>query len=131
MVWSSHSMKETSRQLSKKPKVCEAYKETIYQYLPKGYIRQVDTTKEYTFLAHFPVVTADKDTTKTKIAFDASAEKDKISVNDLILAGLKLKNDLFDVLIWFKRNAVAVVCDISEMFLQIKLWPSDWYLQFL
>ena len=101
--------------------MCEAYKETIYQYLPKGYIRQVDTTKEYTFLAHFPVVTADKDTTKTKIAFDASAEKDKISVNDLILAGLKLKNNLFDVLIWFKRNAVAVVCDISEMFLQIKL----------
>ena len=98
--------------------MCEANNETIYQYLTKGYVRQVDATKEYTFLAHFPVVTADKDTTKTKIAF---VEKDKISVNNLILAGLKLKKGLFDVLIWFKRNAVAVVCEISEMFLQIKL----------
>ena len=26
-----------------------------------------------------------------------------------------LQNDLFDVLIRFRRNTVAVVCDISEM----------------
>ena len=32
-------------QLSKKPEVCKAYERTINQYLTKGYIRQVDTTK--------------------------------------------------------------------------------------
>ena len=36
-------------QLSKKPEVCKAYKKTINQYLKKGYIRQVDTTKEGNF----------------------------------------------------------------------------------
>ena len=84
----------------------------------------MDTTKESTFLAHFPVVKIDKDTTKTRMGFDASAKKDEISVNDLIHAGSKLQKDLFDVLIWFRRNSVAVVCGISEMYLQIELRPD-------
>ena len=46
-------------------------------------------------------------------------------MNGLIHAGSKLQNDLFDVLLLFRRNAVAVVCDISEMYLQIKLRPDD------
>ena len=71
----------------------------INQCLTKGYIRQVDTTKEGTFLVHFPVVRTDKDTTETRIVFDASAKKDGISVNDLIHEGPKLQNDLFDILI--------------------------------
>ena len=112
--------------------MCKAYEETISQYLTKGYIRQVDTTKEGTFLAHFPVVRTDKDTTKTRIVFDASAKKDGTSVNDLIHTGPKLQNDLFHVLIRFRRNDVAVVCDISEMYLQIKLRPEDCkYFRFL
>ena len=63
-------------QLSKKPEVCKAYEETINQYLSKGYIKQVDTTKEGNFLAHFPILRTDKDTTKTRIVFDSSAQKD-------------------------------------------------------
>ena len=54
----------------------------------------MDTTKESTFLAHFPVVKIDKDTTKTRMVFDASAKKDGISVNDLIHAGPKLRKDV-------------------------------------
>ena len=65
------------KQLTKKQEVCKANEETVNQYLTKGYIRQVDTTKEGTFLAHFPVIRTDKDTTKTRILFDASAKKDE------------------------------------------------------
>ena len=62
---------------------------------------------------------------------DTSAKKDGISVNYLIHAGPKLQNDLLDVLIRFRRNAVAV-CDIIEMYLQIKVRPDYCkYVQFL
>ena len=71
--------------------------------------RQVDTAKEDTFLAHFPVVRTDKDITKTIIVFDTSVKKDETAVNDLRHAGPKLQKDLFDVLIQFRRNVVAVV----------------------
>ena len=47
-------------QLSKKPEVCEAYEETISQYLRKGCDRQVDTMKDGNFLKHFPVARTDK-----------------------------------------------------------------------
>ena len=67
-------------------------------------------------LAHFPVVSTDTDTTKTRIVFDASAQKYGISVNDLIHAGPKLPNDLFDVLMRFRRISVAVIRDIRDKF---------------
>ena len=53
-------------------------------------------------------------------------------MNDLIHARPKLQSDLFHVFIRFRRNAATVACDISEMYLQIKLRPDDCkYLQFL
>lgn len=48
-----------------------------------------------------------------------------MSVNDLIHAGQKFQQDLFAVLVWFRRNAVAIACDISERYLQLKLTRSD------
>ena len=49
------------KQFLKKPEILKAYEETINQYLTKEYIRQVDATKEGTFLAHFRVVRTDKE----------------------------------------------------------------------
>ena len=37
----------------------------------------------------------------------------------------KLQNDLFSVLLRFRCNPVALMCDIKEMYLQIKLKPED------
>ena len=95
----------------------------INHFLTKEHIRKVVTTKQGNFLIHFPVVRTYKDT--SRIVFDASVKIDKISVNNLIHAAPKLQNDLFDVLIWSRRNIVAVVCDISEMYFQIKIRPDD------
>ena len=53
-------------------------------------------------------------------------------MNDLTHARPKLQSDLFDVFIGFRRNAAAVACDISEIYVQIKLRPNGCkYLQFL
>ena len=67
----------------------------------------------------------DKDTTKTRIVFDASAKYDCQSLNDVIYQGPKLQQDLFDVLLRFRRLPVAVVCDIAEMYLRIGIAPED------
>ena len=40
-------------------------------------------------------------------------------------SGAKLQQDLFGVLLWFRDLPVAMVCDIAEIYLQIKLYPSD------
>ena len=77
------------------------------------------------YLPHFPVLRPDKSTTKTRVVFDASAKYEEVSLNDVLLQGPKLQNDLFDVLLQFRRDPVALMCDIREMYLQIKLEPSD------
>lgn len=45
--------------------------------------------------------------------------------NHVIDAGPKLQRELFDVLIRFHRNPVALVCDIQEMCLQIQIEAED------
>ena len=43
----------------------------------------------------------------------------------MIYAGPKLQRELIDVLIRFRRNPVAVACDIKEMYLQVEIAESD------
>ena len=63
----------------------------------------------------------DKSTTKTRIVFDASAKFNDVSLNEIVLQGPKLQNDLFAVLLWLHCEPIALMCDIEEMYLQIKL----------
>ena len=55
------------------------------------------------------------------MVMDAAANYNGMSLNDTIHQGPKLQNNLFDVLLRFRRNKIALTCDISEMFLQIEL----------
>ena len=54
---------------------------------------------------------------KVRIVFDCLAKCDGVSLNDEIHAGPKLQQDLFDVLLRFCCDPVAVACDIKEMYL--------------
>ena len=67
----------------------------------------------------------DKTSTKVRIVFDCSAQTDGVSLNDVIYAGPKLQKELFDVLIRFRRNPVALACDIKEMYLQVQIEEKD------
>ena len=68
----------------------------------------------------------DKTSTKIRIVFHCSAKTDGISLNDVIYAGPKLQQELFDVLIIrFRRNPVALVCDIKKMYLQVEIKEND------
>ena len=67
----------------------------------------------------------DKSTTSVRIVFDCAAKCDGISLNDMIHAGPKLQQDLFNVLVRFRRNPVGVAYDMKEMYLQIEIEEQD------
>ena len=71
------------------------------------------------------MIRPDKETTKTKIVFNASATCDGVSLNGVFHQGPKLQQDLFDELLRFSRFPVAVVCDIAEMYLRIGIASGD------
>ena len=122
-------LQSLERRLLKCPQTAAAYSGVIANYLEKGYIRKVETSEEEPiekwYLPHFAVVKSDRVTTKTRVVFDASAKCGDISLNDMIYPGPKLQRELFDVLLRFRRYPVAIACDISEMYLRIKLHSED------
>ena len=70
-------------------------------------------------LPHFPVLRPDKPTNKVRIVFDALAKCTNFSLNDVIDVGPKFQCNLIDVLLRLCKGAVAMVCDIAEMYLHI------------
>ena len=67
----------------------------------------------------------DKTSTKVRIVFYCSAKMDGVSLNDVIYAGPKLQQELFDVLIRFRLNPSALACDVKEMYLQVEIKEKD------
>ncbi|XP_061190177.1 uncharacterized protein LOC133198039 [Saccostrea echinata] len=121
-------LENTEKRLMRNKEVRDSYSNTIERYVEKGNIHKIDHNEEKSgtwYLPHFPVIRPDKTTTKTRIVFDASAKHDGVSLNDMIHCGPQLQNELFNVLLRFRRNSVALVCDIAEMYLRIKVPLED------
>ena len=57
--------------------------------------------------------------------FDGASRHNGVSLNDIILDCPKLQSELFDILLRFRRYAVAIACDIAMMYLQIRIPVSD------
>ena len=117
------------KHLSKRPRIAEKYQEVLRANEEKGYIRKVDhhdaELEASWYLPHFPVVREDKQTTKVRIVYDSAVRYGGISLNDAMLPGPKLQRDVFDVLLRFRKNPVALVADLTEMFSQVVLAERD------
>ena len=121
-------LKNTESQLKRKPDIEEVYKKSIDSYKNKNFIRKVpksEVKETKWYLPHFPVIKPERETTKVRIVFDASAQHQGISLNNAINQGPDLQQDLFQILLRFRKNKVALTCDISEMFMQIEIKPED------
>lgn len=69
---------------------------------------------------------------KLRVVFDCSAKYQGISLNDTLLTGPDLINSLVGVLCRFRKETVAIICDIERMFHQFFVTPKNRsYLRFL
>ena len=69
---------------------------------------------------------------KLRVVFDCSARYQGVALNDYLLQGLDLTNSLIGVLISFRRERFAVMCDVERMFHQFKVdEPDQDYLRFI
>ena len=67
----------------------------------------------------------DKQTSKVRIVFDASARYKGMSLNDCTHQGPSLQQDIVKILTRFRKNRVAIICDIAEMYMNIEISNED------
>ena len=130
-VQAEQRLHSLERYLSKRPDISTEYARVMAAHQSKGYIRLVDEHRvevdgdDQWYLPHFPVVRSDKTTSKVRIVYDAAARWDGACLNDQMHCGPALQNDIVEVLLRFSLEPVALVGDISEMFLQVGLHEQD------
>ncbi|XP_075167668.1 uncharacterized protein LOC142239784 [Haematobia irritans] len=119
----------TERKMKADADFSKRYCEKIEEYIAKDYVRKLEnseanlTTPNTFYLPHFGVINPNKP--GIRIVFDAAAKIHGMSFNDALVTGPDLNKPLLETLMKFREAKVAVVGDIKEMFLQIKIPKED------
>ena len=72
------------------------------------------TAGEVWYIPHFAVKHPKKE--KLRVDFDCSAKYGGSSINDKLLQGTDLLISLLGILLWFRKEPIAVACDIEKMY---------------
>ena len=62
---------------------------------------------------------------KIRIVFDATAKFKGTSLNENLIHGPNLANEIIEVLFRFRKEQVAIAADVQEMFHQVKVPEED------
>ena len=71
------------------------------------------------------MIKEERDTTKLRIVFDASAKREGPSLNECLEAGPSLLPMLMDILLRFRLKKVVLISDIEKAFLNVSISPEQ------
>lgn len=115
--------------LMKNESLRQEYVSFMEEYKSLEHMREIDLDSkglngEY-FLPHHVVIKSTSVTTKYRVVFDASAKTDSgLSLNDVQFVGPALQNDIFSILVRFRKFQYVMTADISKMYRQILINDS-------
>ena len=118
------------KKLKKNPQLLNEYDAIITDQLAKGVIEEVKDAGcvqlgRVHYLPHHAVVRRDKDTTKVRVVYDASAKSIGPSLNECLHAGPPMTEKILDILLRFRASPVALSADIEKAFLMINIKEED------
>ncbi|XP_062526847.1 uncharacterized protein LOC134199613 [Bombyx mori] len=118
------------RRFKKETKLKEDYTKVMQEYIKANYMEEIPKNeihkRKSVYLPHHAVVHADRETSKTRVVFDASAKGSNcVSLNDELLVGPQLQEDLRNILMRSRLHRVCYASDIQKMYLQILLYEED------
>ena len=118
------------RRLQQDPDVLREYDSTIKDQIQRGIVEPVeessgDLCKGIHYLPHHAIIRSDKETTKIRVVYDASARSDGPSLNNCLHAGPKFDQKILDILLRFCVHRVVVTADIEKAFLMVAMARKD------
>ena len=127
--------------LQQKPDVLKSYDDVIKDQLESGIIEKVNNEEfvasgKVHYLPHREVICLDKETTKLRVVFDASAKSTDPSPNDCLYVGPPMSPLLYNILLRFRIHKTPLMAVIEKAFLNISIvsehrdflrfmWPSN------
>ncbi|XP_072172027.1 uncharacterized protein [Diadema setosum] len=136
-------LKYLKRKLEKDEALHDRYTTTIGEYISNGYAEEVKDESDHQskstdggekkskepndlkwYLPHHAVVHPHKPE-KVRVVFDCAARYHGTALNDQLLQGPDLTNNLAGVLTRFRQEKVAFVADVQGMFHQVKVPVKD------
>ena len=124
-------LETTERRLKSNPDQAKAYDEQMTKMLKMNFCRKLseDEVKNYNgpvhYIPHHAVVRPEKKSTPVRIVFNSSSVFQGHKLNDYLMKGPDLLNNLFGVVPRFREREVAVVGDISKMYHRILIPERD------
>ncbi|XP_050527955.1 uncharacterized protein LOC126898049 [Daktulosphaira vitifoliae] len=118
------------RKLQKDEKLKEEYSKFMKEYEILGHMQKISEKKPIVgehicYLPHHAVYNYNSTTTRLRVVFDASCKTSSgKSLNDVLLKGPVLQDDMIFILIRFRKHKVALTADIKKMYRQINLAPE-------
>ncbi|XP_015377874.1 PREDICTED: uncharacterized protein LOC107172113 [Diuraphis noxia] len=122
---------QLERKLSADKILHRAYCNFMSDYEELGHMSCAEGDGQY-FIPHHAVQKVEEDNVKLRVVFDASPKcHSGLSLNQCLLVGPKLQQDIVDVLTGFRVHKVAFTTDICKMYRQIDMLPQYRGYQFI
>ncbi|XP_072948717.1 uncharacterized protein [Epargyreus clarus] len=121
---------QLERKFNKDPHLKKEYTNVMKEYENLKHIEEIPkeeiNKRKSVYLPHHAVCREDKETTKTRVVFDASCKgSNGVSLNDELLLGPLLQEDLRSLLMRWRMHAVCFIADIQKMYRMILLDKED------
>ena len=118
------------QKLNQDPKFLHEYDTVIRDQLHRGIVEVVPESAEPVdgrvhYLPHHAVVRTDKQTTKLRVVYDASAKMNGPSLNNCLHTGPNFGPSILDLLVRFRLHKIALVGDVEKAFLMVSVAPVD------
>lgn len=113
------------RKLNRQPELKQRYHEFM-EYLHLHHMQEVPPDKQAPkgsyYVPHHAVIKESSDTTKVRVVFDASCKTSSgTSLNDCLLVGPTIQDNLFDIIIRLQQHKYAMSADVAKMYRQVNI----------
>lgn len=112
--------------LQRSPQLKEQYHAFMQDYIDQGHMK-ISTSRPKYMIPHHAIFKAGPDPNippKLRVVFDASMKTRNGSLNENLLPGPKLQNNLAMILLRFRVHAIVFCTDIVQMFRQVLVLPQ-------
>ena len=120
---------QLKRKFEAKPHFQNRYIDEMSKFINSGYAERIPETEikgpenKTWYLPHSAVISEAKQ--KLRIVYDAASRYQNTSLNDKLITGGDLTNNLLGVLLRFREQTYACTADVESMFLRVSLAPED------